>query len=1055
MDYPYKYAALCLDGEQTVTCQSDIGFNIDGFSPFTIDAWVKTTEAVAQKSILTKKDEVDLRIDGHRLSFFMAGYPAVTSTDVKGVINPNEWTHVCVVYNLTNIMLYINGVINIFTSVGGQGTRSNEPFLFGDGLAGMLREVRIFKKALNSDQVVLYMMNSNLSDPEYKSLFAAYYDFKQVPAVEQIKNKIIPLPNQNMQQYVSVGALFHGNSYITIDREPKINPGGLGNDAYTIQTWVYFTPNEFEDSQTIFANGDVNDMAGMSLYIEKTENQYHVFSIRGSGSNADDILKSEGTVLPYQWINIAITYAVDTMKLYLNGSLDHSLSRLYPNPVTLPIPNLRIGSEVLENNLSGRNWFSGCISRLDVWNRELSPQEIQTYAREGPDIASDGLQASFAFHQESRYNSCSGTISGERNYIEFGEVCSQIPPNRTFLEQSSVEDRFEEPLTAEQLTAFREQAFTQEGLELTSQILAESGVAGAADLTGARFTVTSHVVEDLVYFVAHDSTSSYTICYTDAASMDPVTQWWIEMVLIIIGGVISILFGVRISASSKKLLDIIKSVIRNPGILTLFPMGVTISVNTIIELIKILFQSGVLIDLLRAALSNLSFWKVTFMIGKIVVLAGASFIGGWVYYLAALGVLAIEITIHITKYPKKHELPAVGLASIRFHHSLPGDATRLIGEDSSTRTMPVPEWTSTDPDNSHAAYTYNSLSEAVIVQASFQCSDKSSFDVKMRCRNISADKVFDDSSEITVSMEKGFSSPSYINFSFPSHKLKDAGVASYRTTLQWEQKDSTGTWVTVATTNHQIYVLLTNPTLPWDIGKARPPWVSVLQYACEWAKGAKTVDEVAEKLTYTVNQRLGLKYEDKEGKSQYYDSYNRFQLTKFLKQLRTGKVSSVVNCTDCAMICSTFANAVGCCLSQKRMQNTVTHNGFLCNPILPIGLGWQVPFGSGFGYHEVCMMEPLSSSRISPVAENNYLVYDACLHINGSAHPSSSSGRTAYLPVGIRFSNYGNGLSSVPNIPVNQSYREHLATNTGMGIGSCYYSDEINSNNSYIYKNVV
>ena len=60
-----------------------------------------------------------------------------------------------------------------------------------------------------------------------------------------------------------------------------------------------------------------------------------------------------------------------------------------------------------------------------------------------------------------------------------------------------------------------------------------------------------------------------------------------------------------------------------------------------------------------------------------------------------------------------------------------------------------------------------------------------------------------------------------------------------------------------------------------------------------------------------------------------------FECTQFLDRLRGGPgLGGTVNCTDCAVIVSTFSNALGCDLWQSRMGS----QQFEVNPIrLPAG----------------------------------------------------------------------------------------------------------------------
>lgn len=1047
MIYPYQYAALTLDGKTTANSDSRIGIKFDGTEPFTIDAWVKPDEAFSRKMVVSQKNGFCFGLEGSRLFFQMAGYPSVYSNQQGDVIASGEWVHLCAVYDTTAVTLYINGVSDTYVAVGGTGSSGTEPFVFGENFGGMLRYVRIFRCALNSDQVVAYLMQTDTDDTTFCGLLAAYYDFSKVPAQEMIRGQKITLESAGMQRMFSTGALFEGNSFLTIDGEPDINPAGQGNDSYTVQAWVLLQPNEFERRHTIFSNGDINGRAGMSLFIEREEDGYYVKGLRANGTDEDDIITASEPIQTNQWINIAVTYDVDTMKLYVGGELSNSCSGLFPIPVSLYESQPRIGSEVLENDDNGQDWMTGYISRLDIWERALTADEVVRYAGEAPQVDTEKLLASYSFHQKDASNSCNGRLLGERNGLVFGEVDVKVSKELVFMESRVMDmpDDFTEPLPFSQLALFREEVLRTRDFSAQEDKLI--------------YMVTSHVLGETIYFVAHDREASYTLCYGDAEDMDPLTRWYIELVLILVGGVMGLLFGAKIDSSGKKLLSIIKSVIRNPRVLTLLAKEITTA--TIIEFFKILYHSGMLTDLLRAALAGFSFWKVAYMVAKMIALVAASSVGGWAVFALRLADLVGELIYHLTKYPekkeKKKEVQSLGLASVRFRHSLSGDATVPLNLEK-RRPVSIPEWTSVDIGHSHAAYCLDVLSShSVKIQASFHSNNSKSFSKQVRCVNVSKDRIFGDSDTVRVYMAGGFSEPRYVTFSFNAHKFASAGVRYVETEFEWQEMNTAGQWQTIARTKHHIYVILRKPQRPWS--NELFPWVEALKYSCIWAEGAMTKEEVAKKVVTKVNQSLALQYDITSGSSSYVKLTEQnayFNLSAFLRHMGNHSYSDIVNCTDCATICATFANAVGCSLSEKRMYDTINGRGFLCNKIQAIGFEeWAVPFDGGFSYHEVCMMEPLQKTpRPSELAENNYYVYDACLKLDGSSTPDSDRGRVPYLPTGMHFSEFNDGVT-VSEIPENRSYREHLAANKEGGIDYCLYFYWFNGQNGLIYKTVI
>jgi hypothetical protein len=246
----------------------------------------------------------------------------------------------------------------------------------------------------------------------------------------------------------------------------------------------------------------------------------------------------------------------------------------------------------------------------------------------------------------------------------------------------------------------------------------------------------------------------------------------------------------------------------------------------------------------------------------------------------------------------------------------------------------------------------------------------------------------------------------------------------------------------MATTSHRIYIVLSTPAAPWvqssNSGETQLPWTDALEFACVWASGQTNEIGAATAVTQKVNAAIGLTYDTAQGASSYTQSAgyeSMFLCSDFLAYLNSGTgKGNKVNCTDCATIVTTFANLVGCNLSESTML-PAGGGGFTCNEIIAIGgTNWAYPFppGNGFSYHEVAWTGALSYI-------NN--IFDACLKVDSSSNPwdwSNPPAHTPVLPTNMVFTT--RGISPALPIPTpftDQCYRERLAQNTAQGIGCC------------------
>ena len=352
----------------------------------------------------------------------------------------------------------------------------------------------------------------------------------------------------------------------------------------------------------------------------------------------------------------------------------------------------------------------------------------------------------------------------------------------------------------------------------------------------------------------------------------------------------------------------------------------------------------------------------------------------------------------------------LAIEAIKFNHDTNAathDALNI--RQNATGFISVPEWRrfiSVNPEDSRAAYAVAPThGKQTRIEVSLSTTDPGAAFVEVRVpHHVKARPV---------NFTNG-------NTGFVSFELLDPPAAHGRVgiwDLKWHWEYRLGPhhpWHHFTTTRHRVYVVLDVPTDPWEqgpynAGNTSLPWADVLDYACRWAAGATSKEMAAALVTLSVYE-LGpslVTYDCPGGGSSHYSGGN-FDCTAFIDRLRGGIGNGIyVNCSDCATIVSTFANALGCNLWQSRMGW-----GFDLNEMLAIGSNvWQTACGwGGFSYHEVAWEGACTA---------NDDVYDACLRVDGDGDPTSAP-HVPLLPQDLRFGNPGDLL-----------YRDRLATPAG------------------------
>lgn len=261
-------------------------------------------------------------------------------------------------------------------------------------------------------------------------------------------------------------------------------------------------------------------------------------------------------------------------------------------------------------------------------------------------------------------------------------------------------------------------------------------------------------------------------------------------------------------------------------------------------------------------------------------------------------------------------------------------------------------------------------------------------------------------------------SSGYVRFDLVNTSFHQGGVRCFEFSWKWQYRRAPSeSWTNFGVTAHRIFITLRVPRAPWQQTPYGPsntqlPWSEVLEAACDWATGEKSLDNAAGAVTQEI-YNLGpatLEYDCPGGGGSRY-SHPDFFCTEFLELLSGGLGRGrFVNCSDCATFVSTFANALGCEWWQSRMGNN-----FDLRRMLAIGSSsWQTACGwASFSYHEVAW---------SGACDEQEVVCDACLQVSTVPNPPY----VPLLPVNMKFGNAGAG-----------EYRDKLATSGPNGSPRC------------------
>ncbi len=1071
-----SYIVLQLQALAHAETGNDIGIQLNGSAPFSVDAWVSLDGLCSHAHFLSKEGVFAFGLAGDALVFEITGYPPVYSNAARQPLTEADWHYLCATYAGGQVRLYIDGTFNVLQAISGRGNANANPFRIGEDLQAQLSSVRVYNRELDANTVKANMFNG----PDPASI-AAWFDFAQAPPVDRGPRHLpITLSAGAEMQELTPSLGLGSTAYAEPHRDEHVNPGGGQVDPYTVQGWVHIEGKD-PPHQAIFANGNLDEGSGIALLLnyDVAAAAFRVVSQRGplSGGIA---LTSTAVIRRGVWANVATTFDGATLKIYVDSALAGSRA-CGPIPVSRLFGAPMIGAAPRQGQPISTTTLQGFVSRLEIWQRALTAAEVTQYMQAAPPVESTDLQGSYDFTTTPARNRRDGDPVGLVDGAEMTTEVSHAGAVRarpTTIVAAGLDERasgeragmgqgeqLDEQAIADLLAQIDFAGFLAEHEQtLRAAATADAGlfdgdsdaqqlIRDAWDDTIERlrsdprslpFLLTSHVIGEDYVLLCHTRRGAHVAMRARVADLDPCTQWKVELAFCIVAGLMDAFFGIsaRLTPSAT---DFIGRVLRNPGVMAQMGRGQLMTASGIYGILYALWSGGFLKPLISLVV-DVGFWTLARIAAKLL-LKLIPGLGQADVIASLVATAATFVFIYTQRRPAQcSALPAVDVAAIKFNYDTTGVAVDALSiRRNYAKHVPVAEWTKgeTKPEQSPAAYAIASTTgKTVTIQAKFVISDPTITQAQVRADGGGVLGAID---PFTVTFKNGVSDPDFVTLSLPHHTLATNGVG--RTDISWTWYYKTlGDWTQLTVTQHRIYVVLAMPTTPWTqsatpSSDTQVPWADLLDYACVWANGAKTAGEAAGLITQKVNGGIGLSY-DVHGGASAYTAWGvagwAFLSTEFLKFLGgQGGKGGVVNCTDCATIVTTFANALGCNLYASQMHAS-GGGGFYVNKMIAIGgTTWSYPFVApnppAFSYHEVAWTGTASYSDG---------LYDACLKVDSGNNPwnwtDPSIVHTPQLPQAMKFSTLGANVSVPIAVPFTaSSYRERLATNDAAGILSC------------------
>jgi hypothetical protein len=615
---------------------NNLSISFDGNHSFSFAGWFQITGVQPSGFIVSKGGEFVLGLNEGVLYAQLAGQVAQTTASFE---LDSDWHFLAVTFASSGsqggtLTLYMDGAQAGQSVLNNVGTSNQgNPLKIGENLYINVWSLCAYTTALSPSAVI-----PTWQPVTSGSGLVASYGFMQAPPSDLSgNNNPISFSPGAVEQITTPGVNLQNIAYCSVSPLDGVNPGGSGNDAYTIQAWIY--PEQAVGPQYVFSNGLV-DTSAVSLYLTAGSSPGQLVLNAGHGST---VLSGGSVPLNVNtWSNVAVTYDGQTLTLFVNGQSVVNVASGSMTPVTQSNPLLGAGNQSAFPSTTG--FFQGVIQSVDVWNVALSATQLTTYMLSEPygqtgclaiytlsDSAINGITGSpVAFYNGAVLDAL--TIQVPTQIDQMYETAKQLKaatatPEALRSVPTSATGVVVEPLTDDQLKraieVFDEMFPTSLDAE-TRKTMREMFVSGITEANQAVASgkplpgsITHRREGDDYVFYHHHAEGAEECLRLPAADVDQCKAWFVSIIAtMIVGflGVFSVPFTTsRVTAAVARLLNNTRI-----GQAIAQVLNEEVTSRTIIRAVVVIFTAGSLTSLISDILADLSWWDFFFVVGGVI-----------------------------------------------------------------------------------------------------------------------------------------------------------------------------------------------------------------------------------------------------------------------------------------------------------------------------------------------------------------------------------------------------------------------------------------------------
>jgi hypothetical protein len=367
----------------------------------TVETWVYVSgrPSVDVATIVTKQSttvasDIQYQLESYNspggLTFRCTVYLPTGYAFVNGKTNVqlNTWYHIAMTYDNASLKLYVNGALDGSVAASGPIAPTTEPLRIGGAgsgswfFNGRVDEVSLYERALSLAELQA-IFNAGaagkcvaplLCEPPPAGLVGWWKGDSNAVDIIGGNNGTLQNGATFAAGEVNQAFAFNGtNQFLQIPDAPALDP----TNSLTIETWAYVSGPPSVNVATIITKqgtttpSDIQYQLESSVLSGKLTFRCTVYLPTGYA-----VVDGTNQVQLNTWYHVAMTYDNASLKLYVNGALDGSVAA--SGAIAPTAEPLRIGGAG-----SGPWFFNGRVDEASLYNRALSPAEIQAIYNAG------------------------------------------------------------------------------------------------------------------------------------------------------------------------------------------------------------------------------------------------------------------------------------------------------------------------------------------------------------------------------------------------------------------------------------------------------------------------------------------------------------------------------------------------------------------------------------------------------------------------------------------------------------------------------------------------